>query len=59
MCASDVQDMQGGNLPGNPWIVIAPQKPNYLKARQIVFREGIGLWLINSSTRRLVYKNAL
>jgi hypothetical protein len=59
MSAYEVQASQGLKLPGDPWIVIAPQKPEYLSARQIVFRDGIGLWLINSAARSLVYNNSL
>lgn len=44
MRASDVSNQQGGNLPGDPWVVIGPQRPDFMNnARQIAWRLGLGL----------------
>jgi len=59
VCAADVQAMQGANLPGEPWLVIGPQKPVYLSARQIVWKAPVGIWMINSATRVCLYNNKL
>jgi len=58
MKASEVSNKQGANLPGNPWVVIGPQRPDFMNlARQVVWREGLGLWLINSAVRAHVYRD--
>jgi len=59
MCAAEVQKVQGGNLPGDPWVVIGPQKPEYMTARQVAWKYPVGLWIINSSHRTLAYNNKL
>lgn len=59
MCASDVSNQQGANLPGNPWVVCGPQRPPcMLGTRQVVWRYGLGMWLMNSAVRHIVYRDA-
>jgi hypothetical protein len=59
LSASDVSNTQGANLPGDPWAVIGPQRPDcMLGARQVAWRAGLGLWLMNSALRFHVYKDS-
>lgn len=58
LSAADVSNSQGALLPGLPWVVIGPQRPEFMKgARQVAWKDGLGLWLINMADRFIVYNN--
>ncbi len=59
LCAEDVQYAQGVGIPADAWVVIGPQKPEYLSARQVVWRDGFGIWMINCAKRSVVFHNKL